>query len=62
MKYLFSALLIIFSTFSTYAQQAPSPGTLINDSNVSQYSDFIDASVIDLIRKKDLVINVSEYF
>ncbi len=40
----------------------PSPGTLINDSNVSQYSDFIDASVIDLIRKKDLVINVSEYF
>lgn len=62
MKYLFSALLLSFLPFLSNAQQPPTVGTYINENTVNEYSDFLDASVVDLIRKKDLVIHVAEHF
>jgi hypothetical protein len=52
MKYLFSALLLSFLPFLSNAQQPPTVGTYINENTVNKYSDFLDASVVDLIRKK----------
>ncbi len=62
MKYLFSALLLSFLPFLSNAQQPPTVGTYINENTVNKYSDFLDASVVDLIRKKNLVIHVAGHF
>ncbi len=55
-------LSLIALSFSILAQATPIPGSLINQSNVAQFADYLDPPVVDLLTKGQLSVTVGEHF
>ncbi|PCI22015.1 MAG: outer membrane lipoprotein-sorting protein [Piscirickettsiaceae bacterium] len=54
-------LLSLF-TANVIASAPPNSGTVLNQDNVTQYQEYLDQAVVDLVKKGDLTIVVGDYF
>jgi len=61
MKRLLSILFFVLP-LPIQAQEVPATGTIINQANVDQFSEFLDQPVIDLLKKDLFSISVGEHF
>jgi len=56
------ALTLLSFAFTSNAQQAPVPGTVIDHSNIEQFSTFLDKPVASLLEKGVFTVTVGEHF